>query len=197
MLGCGSREAADLTGLVGGWRTLLAHWRPDLLVSDYSPTALLAAHTLGIRSVTYGNGFFTPPRLSPLPPFRFDEPVDPARVAAADAQALVSVNAAATRLGASPFEKLADMFVTDEDFLCTFPELDHYGTRPTSGYWGPRLRLDLGLDAPWPEGRGPRVFVYVQRWLPQMDALIESLVAGADRAPVREPGLAPPRPPRT
>jgi len=193
MLGCGYRDAAELTGLVGAWRALLGHWRPDLLVADYSPTALLAARTLGIASVTYGNGFFTPPRLSPLPPFRFDEPVDPARVAAADAQALANVNAAAARFGTPPFASLADMFVTEEDFLCTFPELDHYGTRPTSGYWGPRLRLDLGHDAPWPEGKGPRVFVYVQRWLPQMDALIESLVAGPYRVLAYVPDLEPAR----
>ena len=181
MLGCGYADPAELAGLVGGWRAVLAQWRPDLLVADFAPTGLLAARTLGIPRVTFGNGFFTPPRLAPLPPFRDDAIVDPARVAAADARALASVNEALGRLGEAPLARLADMFEADEDFLCTFPELDHYGTRPTSGYWGPRLRFDLGADTPWPAGAGKRVFVYVKRYLPQLDALIEHLAASPHR----------------
>lgn len=193
LLGCGYRDPNELIGLLGGWRTLLATWRADLVVCDFAPTALLAAHTLGTRRVSYGNGFFTPPRLAPLPPFRFDEPVDPSLVAANDALALASVNAALAHFDARPLERLADMFAVDEDFLCTFPELDHYGTRPVSGYWGPRLRLDMGKVVDWPKGDGPRVFVYVQRAMPQLDLLLESLAAGPYRVMAYIPGLDPAR----
>ncbi|HEX5634945.1 MAG TPA: hypothetical protein VFX50_16995 [Gemmatimonadales bacterium] len=129
LLGCGYADPAVLTRLLEGWRSHFSKWKPDLVVADFAPTALLAARTLGIPRVSYGNGFFNPPRKSPLPPFRVDEPVDPARVARADAAALASVNAALAAMGCPPLERLAQQFETDEDFLCTFPELDHYGTR--------------------------------------------------------------------
>jgi hypothetical protein len=193
LLGCGYRDPGRLVGLLGGWRKLLELWRPDLVVADFAPTALLAARSLGIRRVTYGNGFFTPPRLTPLPAFRFDEPADAAHLARSDAHALASANAALAHFGVEPLPALADMFTTDEDFLCTFPELDHYGTRPHAGYWGPRLRLDMGYDVSWPAGVGPRVFLYVQKYLAQMDPLIDCLAAGPYRVLAWVPGLEAPR----
>jgi UDP:flavonoid glycosyltransferase YjiC (YdhE family) len=189
LLGCGYRDASELAALLGGWRTLFALWRPDMVIADFAPTALLAARSLGIKRATYGNGFFTPPRLTPLPAFRIDTPVDLERVRAADALALDGANAALARFDAPPMAALADMFAADEDFLCTFPELDHYGSRPVSGYWGPRLRVDLGNEARWPEGKGARILVYVQKATPHLDALIAALAEGPHRVLAYIPGI--------
>ena len=193
LLGCGYADARELTALLGGWRSLWSAWKPDLVVADFAPTALAAAHLAGIRRVTYGNGFFTPPRLDPLPPFRHDEPVVPERVLATDRAVLASVNAAFSAFAAPPLATLAQMFETDEDFLCTFPELDHYGSRPTSAYWGPRLRFDHGAERDWPEGGGKRVFVYLQADLPQLDAVIDWLARSPHRVIAFIPGLDSPR----
>ena len=190
LLGCGFRDPDELAGLVGGWRSLLAGWKPDLVIADFAPTSLLAARTLGIPAATFGNGFFMPPKLSPLPAFRADvDPVDPQRLADSDARALASVNDVLERLGAAPLERLAQVFDTAEDFLCTFPELDHYGTRPKSGYWGPRVRFDRGVELAWPEGTGKRVFVYVKTNLAQLDELIDALAASPHRVVAFIPGL--------
>ena len=189
LLGCGYADSRVLSELLRRWRELLLQWKPDLVVADFAPTALLAARTLGIPRVTYGNGFFLPPRRAPLPPFRIDEPVDPARVARADAAALASVNAALAGLGCAPLARLADLFDSEEDFLCTFPEIDHYGTRDTAGYWGPRLRADLGHVVDWPKGRGKQVFVYVKPALPQLDTLIDLLASRPHRVLAFIPGL--------
>jgi UDP:flavonoid glycosyltransferase YjiC (YdhE family) len=189
LLGHGWRDARELGALVSGWRELLASWKADLVIADFAPTALLAAGTLGLKRATYGNGFFTPPRVSPLPAFRVDAPVDPARVAAADAHALAQVNTALARFGMPALSRLSEALSADEDFLCTFPELDHYTTRPLAGYWGPRLRTDLGNPIDWPERGGKRVLVYVQRTLPQLDALIEVLARSPHRIVAYIPGL--------
>jgi UDP:flavonoid glycosyltransferase YjiC (YdhE family) len=189
LLGCGYRDPGRLVALLGGWRNLFRLWRPDLVVADFAPTALLAARSLAIPRVTYGNGFFTPPRIVPLPPFRHDEPPDSAQLARSDALALENANTALRAFDAAPLPTLADMFATDEDFLCTFPELDHYGSRPASGYWGPRLRLDMGTEAEWPAGSGPRVFMYLQKHLPQLDALIDCIASGPYRVLAWVPGL--------
>jgi UDP:flavonoid glycosyltransferase YjiC (YdhE family) len=189
LMGCGYDRPDHVAGLLGGWIALFKNWKPDFLVSDYAPTALLAARMLGIRRVSYGNGFAIPPRLSPLPAFRFDEPIAPERVRDADARALASANGALARFGGAPLQSFAQQFETDDDFLTTFPELDSYGTRPTSGYWGPRFSVDTGADVAWPQGTGKRVLVYVKKGLPQLDALIAALVAGGHRVAAFIPEL--------
>ena len=193
LLGCGYRDPKELTAMLGGWRTLLDRWKPDLLVVDFGPTALLAARTLGIPCVTFGNGFFIPPRVSPLPPFRIDEPVDLQEVARADAMVLQNVNLALAHYGHAPLLRLADLFESRADFLCTFPEVDHYGSREVSGYWGPRVRFDRGADIAWPQGTGKRVFVYVKRELAQLDALIDVLAGSPHRIVSYIPELDAPR----
>jgi UDP:flavonoid glycosyltransferase YjiC (YdhE family) len=189
LLGSGYRDADTLAGLLGAWRSLLSHWRADLVVADSAPTALLAARSMGLRRVTYGNGFSIPPRLDPLPAFRFDEPVEHARLVAADRQVLTNINVALARFGAAPLARLADLFAADEQFLCTFPQLDHYGMRGASGYWGPRSRLDKGLHRDWPEGGAKRVFVYLTNACVQLDALIACLAASPHRVIAFVPNL--------
>jgi UDP:flavonoid glycosyltransferase YjiC (YdhE family) len=193
LLDNGYREPRVLIELVRGWDALLEKSQPDLVVADYAPTALLAARIRGVRRVTYGNGFFTPPPLSPIPPYRFDEPVDPARVKAAEAAVLATVNAALAAFGSAPLARLADLFEAQENFLCTLPELDHYGERPTSGYWGPRHRFDRGAEVAWPTAGGKRIFVYVKTSMPRLDALLELLAAGTHRVVAFIPGLDPAR----
>ncbi|QJR15957.1 glycosyltransferase [Usitatibacter palustris] len=173
--GYGYLDSRSLIGLVGAWRSLLTDWKADLVVADFSPTALLAARTLGLRRVTYGNGFFTPPRLAPLPPFRIGPEVDIARLAENEAQVLAVVNQALAHFSAKPLAQLSGQFETDEDFLCTFAELDHYGTRPVSHYWGPRMSTDAGASVHWPSGGGKKVLVYVQAQFEGLDELIGAL----------------------
>ena len=193
LVGCGYDTGRHLTGLLGGWLSLFQRWKPDLVLADFGPTALLAARVLGLRRVSYGNGFSIPPRLSPLPAFRFDEPVAPGRIAQSDARALASANAALARFGGAAMQHLAQQFETDEDFLATFPELDSYGNRPSTGYWGPRFSVDSGVAVQWPEGQGKRVLVYLKKTLPALDALIAALARGPHRVAAFIPELEPAR----
>jgi hypothetical protein len=142
-----------------------------------------------LKRVNYGNGFALPPRVSPLPPFRFDVPVAQDHVARSDARALANANAALARFGAEPMRQLAQQFETDDDFLATFPELDSYGNRPPTGYWGPRFSIDAGASVHWPAGQGKRILVYVKRALPQLDALIAALARGPHRVAAFIPEL--------
>jgi UDP:flavonoid glycosyltransferase YjiC (YdhE family) len=193
LLGCGYHDPDALAGLVAGWLQLLSHTRPDLLIADGAPTALLAGRVAGIPRVSFANGFAIPPRLDPLPSFRADGSTPAARLRDSDSRALESVNAVLTRLRAAPLAHLHEQFETIEDFLCTFPELDHYGNRPASNYWGPRLSIDLGDPVRWPYGEGARVVVYLRGAMKQMDALVDALVAHRCRVVACVPGLDPAR----
>lgn len=189
LLGCGYREPATLRGLLARWIELLGTWKPDLIVADSAPTALLAARVLKVKRVAYGNGFAIPPRSSPLPPFRIDRAIDAGRIAASDSRALATVNAVLAERGAEPLEALAQQFETDEDFLCTFPDLDHYGTRPRAGYWGPRYNVETGSAVGWPYGEGKRVALYLRNEAPQLDAVIDAIAASGSRVAAFVPRL--------
>lgn len=189
LLGCGYDDPRKLAGLLGGWLALLDRWRADLVVADSAPTALLAARVRRLPCVNFGNGFSIPPPLSPLPAFRIDAPTDPAHLARSDAQALDSANGALALFGAQALGTLAEVFAADENFLCTFPELDHYGVRPAASYWGPRFSVDSGEAVRWPPHEGARVIVYLRRTLPQIDALIDALAVSPCRVAAFIPEL--------
>jgi UDP:flavonoid glycosyltransferase YjiC (YdhE family) len=193
LVGCGYDRPDHLAGLLGGWLALFERWKPDLVIADFSPTALLAARVLGLRRVSFGNGFSIPPRLIPLPAFRFDEPVSAERVKASDAHALATVNAVLARFGVPPLHALAQQFEADDEFLATFPELDAYGNRPKAGYWGPRFSVDQGASVRWPAGGGKRVLLYLKNNQPQLDALIDALARGPHRVAAFIPDLEPAR----
>ena len=189
LLGSGYGESGWLERALPEWIRMLGEWKPDLLVADYAPTALLAARVMNLKRVSLSISFAVPPPLSPLPPFRHDDPPPPERVAAADAQVLATVNRALATVGGRPLAALHEMFQTDEDFLLTFPELDAYGNRPTARYWGPRFRDDAGVSAHWPARGGPRVLVYLKRDFKQLDTLIRLLANGPFRVVAYIPGL--------
>ena len=189
LLGCGYANEDELAGLVAGWMQLLRACRAELVVADYAPTALLAARILGMKRVDYSNGFAIPPRVAPMPAFRSDVRVEPAVLAARESLALASVNAVLARHGAAPIAALHEQLAVDASFLCTFPELDHYGQRPRAEYWGPRYSIEAGAEVRWPYGEGPRVLVYLRGSDPRIDAVIEALLAHRCRVVAYIPGL--------
>ncbi len=54
LLSLGFGDAPALAGVLTGWSALARTWRPDVLVADNAPTAMLAARLAGIPSVLVG-----------------------------------------------------------------------------------------------------------------------------------------------
>lgn len=59
----GYAREQDLMSLSKAWINLFTLIKPDLIIADHSPTAVLAARCLDIKSSTYGTGFFIPPNV--------------------------------------------------------------------------------------------------------------------------------------
>ncbi len=57
----GFAQIEDLRILTRAWRTIFGLARPDVVLCDHSPTALLAASLDGIPTATIGTGFCCPP----------------------------------------------------------------------------------------------------------------------------------------
>lgn len=180
----------ELRARVRAWRSLFETLKPDVLVADHAPTALLAARGGSMRCVITGNGFVLPPDVSPLPDLRPWAPADPKVLSDAEAQALQLMNDVTQRLGAPPLARFSDLFAGASQSLFTFPELDNYATlRKGADYWG-ILPGPGGATPRWPEGQGKRVFVYGQPF-PSVAEVLGSLSTEAYRTLVYIPKLDP------
>lgn len=175
----GWADAWTLSALAGSWRSLIELVRPDMIIFDHSPTALLASQGLQVRRALIGTGFFCPPDTFPLPLFaRNNVPVDLAARCTDERQVLAHVNALLRSWGLYPLARLAALYTgVDENFLTTFPELDHFPRRAaTQKYWGPVNGTGGGKAVAWPSGQGAgrRVYAYLKQF-PALPELLEAL----------------------
>ena len=190
LLSTAFNHADELRARVRAWRSLFEALKPDVLVADHAPTALLAARGTAVRCVITGNGFVLPPSVSPLPELRPWAPTDPRSLADAEAQTLQHMNDVAQRLGMPPLTRVADLYADASPALFTFPELDNYAAlRHGAEYWG-TLPSAGGAAPRWPDGQGKRVFFYGQPF-PSLPDVLESLSTAPHRSLVYIPKLAP------
>ena len=157
----GLADADHATALVAAWLLLFDGVRPDALVSEFAPVSLLAAHVAGLPAVRCGQTWVAPPAVRPLPSLmpwlNHDEATRGAAGAAADAV----VATVCRRFGAPPLDGLPELLARSPRLLGTWPELDHYGVTPGATYYGPMTGLAAAARPDWPDGEGPRVFVYI------------------------------------
>jgi len=120
----GYLKAAPLRQLVQTWKTLFQLTKPDLLICDYSPTAMLASVDSDIPRLTIGTGYSDPVPGHPIKDWRVNQSND-GLVAAQEQVLLKSIEAA---LGPSAaFQFYGDIFACEGRFICTLPQLDLYG----------------------------------------------------------------------
>jgi UDP:flavonoid glycosyltransferase YjiC (YdhE family) len=170
----GFGDATVLEQRLTGWMRLFAEHASDVLVGDYAPAALLAAHVACIPSVAVGSGFEIPPDTAELPSFLTDADRDtPARRFSEDL-VLFNVNRVLRALGAPPLERLAQVFQGARNVLTTVAELDHCGARADATYAGPLQDLPGRLAASWKTTR-PRVLVYLRGMGPIVDKVLQAL----------------------
>ena len=162
----GYLDAARLSGLVEAWASVFRQTRPDLLLCDHAPTALLAARAESFPCAVISNGFFTPPRRTPMPSFREWEPIPTERLLQSEGLALNTCNAILAERGQFLLRSLSQLLDAQESFLVTVPELDHFPQRDdvpgTSRYWGLLSGPSHGVAPTWSAGELPRVVVYLK-----------------------------------
>lgn len=184
-------DEAGLTGVVRAWRRLFALIRPDLLVAENSPTALLAARGMSLPMALLGTGFSCPPTETPMPPFRWWQTGVRYRFEEHDRLLLRTMNGVMQRVGGPPLAEVADLLAADETFLCTFPEIDHYLSRSElQHYWGPSFNISEGSPPHWPRGEGKHVFAYLDPGHPEFAILMDALQRSDHSTLVHAPGAA-------
>jgi hypothetical protein len=185
----GYADEASACGRVLGWLTLSELYRPDAIVADYSPGALIAGRILGLPRVQLGTGFEIPPLASPMPPIRSWEAVAGDRLRRSEEQLAQTLNRVLRSLRGREIENLAELFRTEARVLATFPELDPFGPRAGERYVGPIFEHSSGEPAAWPDGDLPRIFAYLRGDVPGAANLLRALKATAASAFCIVPGI--------
>jgi len=116
----GYLDPEKLSPVVSGWRRLFELIKPDLLVFDHSPTALLAAKGLNVKKATFGTGFFLPPNEAPLPAMCDWIKAPERRLHEADHVALSTMNTILRNRKIEEIKKMSELFNTEKKFLMTF-----------------------------------------------------------------------------
>jgi hypothetical protein len=198
-------EQRELRGLCAAWRSLFALVRPDVVVFDHAPTALLAARGLGFAKVVIGSGFCVPPdepgAVRNLRPWVRREGAGPEALAAFEREVVARANGVLDERGAPAIERVTQLYgEADETMLATVPELDHFEGRRGARYWGPVTSwkdegggmkdegvTDAASDSsfiPQPSSFGCRkVFAYLKDF-PALPDLLAALEAGGHETTV-------------
>jgi hypothetical protein len=175
LLNVGFADPSELASLTDAWLSLFDYLRPQVIVCDHSPTALLAARATRSRRAILGTGFFCPVDQTPLPNLRSWVNADSDVLWQSESRVLASMNYVLSGLGLPVLDHVTQVFhEIDETFLLTFAELDHYpALRPNPRYSGSWI-LNDGMATEWPSGGGPRIFAYLKPF-PALGELLSAL----------------------
>lgn len=172
MHNCGFNDFDELFAMASAWRGLFSLIRPDLTVFDHCPTGLLAAQGLPMKKALAGTGFCSPPAVYPLPDLRPWLEGSAEKMRAEEDQVLQCANRVLDSWKLPQLDRISQLYArVEENFLGTFPELDPYGPRPGVEYWGGWPNCG-GKSPAWPEGKGKRVFFYLNCAIPNLPGVL-------------------------
>lgn len=177
-----------LAARLRAWREIMREQSCDLLVAEHAPTAVAAAHSLGLPAIQLGSGFIVPPLTRPFPVFTPALQVSHEVLLKNEATVLSVISAAYKRLGLAAPESLLQVFGHAQPALITYAELDHYGIKRDEPYLG-LLEMAQGTPPEWPAGTGPKLFAYL-RPSNRLEPLLTALQRMPARVLVRVAGIA-------
>jgi UDP:flavonoid glycosyltransferase YjiC (YdhE family) len=176
---CGYHDRALVLSLVRAWRDLFELVCPDVVATDYAPTAQLAARCAGIAQARIGTGFFAPPPVSPLPAFLVREGAGMERMQGAEARTLETVNAVLADAALPAATSLGAALRPDLELIAGWPETDCYAAlRPAgSAHYIGNERTGSGAIVAWPDPgvHAKKVFAYLKGDYAHCTALLDAL----------------------
>ena len=175
----GYENSLEVLGHVKAWRELYRLVAPDLLLFNYSPTALLAADGLGLPRIVIGTGFECPPSTRPIPSLTPWAKVPIATLVDTEESVLAVINEVRSKFGLGALEQLSALFDVEDTMLCTFPALDPHSEHRGGDvrYWGPRLYAAGGETLKWPRQGERRIFGYIKMDYPGFKLVLDGLSA--------------------
>ena len=173
----GYLETDPLHSLVLAWQNLVDLVKPDLLMFNYSPTAMLAVLQQPLPKILTGTGFADPVPGHPIVDWRPYSAQDDL-IARQELRVLQQINAVLARQGKPALTRLADLFAADRVLISTFPELDLYRhLRDNASYCLSHSPQLGGVPARFASNGQARILVYLKPNYPQIELLIAALAS--------------------
>lgn len=173
---CGYLSVEGLTSLLRAWRSLYQQIKPDLVVAESSPTALLAARGLPIETVRLGTGFSSPPVMDSFPLLVENDSKSKDNLSVLEEKMLGNANNALAAVHAPPIDRLPEVFEADDDIVMSLPQLDPYRKyRAGSAYQRPVTHTGINNPISWKTKADYKVYVYLRANFPGLKNLFEAL----------------------
>lgn len=147
-----------LSAMIRGWDAILGAVCPDLVIADFAPALLMAAHRR-VRSASIGDGFANPPSGMAQFPVLGDAPESTLD----EAELLDIADADLRAVGRPPLASLPAAFATDESLVTAFALLDPYAAARTTTLCAPIIDTPTDCAA---NADGEDLFVYFYRLAP-------------------------------
>jgi hypothetical protein len=169
---CGYHHSDALLGLVSGWRSLYSFIKPDLMLFDHAPTALLSARSWlarggrDIPKIAIGMPFSVPDDNRPAGVF-FPGDLAKNDIVRYEDDLVKVVNKVCIEFSIPRINNLADLFSDlDKCVFQTYSELDHYGYRSAeqrhkTSYVGASIPA-TSEAAVFPHFKGPKIYCHVK-----------------------------------
>lgn len=173
----GYLEADALHCLVTAWRSLINLVKPDLVIFDYSPTAMLALHQEPVAKVLVGSGFADPVPGSPIVDWRPYAAQDQV-VQRQESRVLGVINQVLQRDGIARLTCLADLFAVDHSFITIFRDFDLYSKIRKGATYCIGAGFNFVRSAPSSEvgvDSVPRIVAYLKPSYPHFTLLVQAL----------------------
>ncbi len=159
----GFHSSTALARRISAWNALFATAGADFIFARHSPTAIIAARTLGLPVLHYGNSFSVPPPSAPWPSFRPDLIVGQQTLIQNELRMTRLINRALNTIGGDLIGSVQDIYAELPTALLDYPALDWFGGhRETKGtvlkYLG-FPDLNFGPAPTWPGRRAVKVFL--------------------------------------
>lgn len=173
----GFSNAATLASLLRAWQSMFTDLKPDRVICDFSPTAKLAALSMGLDVVCIDSGFSCPPlpqdENAPLPAFFPDQHADSGPLIVAEQRTLQQANLALREIGAPPLSTFSALF-RGTVWYRNWMEFNHFGPHSRDRHLG-QISGDIGGAPPdWPDNALPRVFAYLRPGHPHGIAVLKA-----------------------
>jgi hypothetical protein len=168
---CGFHHGDALSGLVSAWRNLFSFIKPEFILFDHAPAALLSARGLlvngkSVGKVAVGAPFSVPDDNRPAGVF-FPGDLAKNDIVRFEDDLVKVINKVCIEFSIPRINNLADLFSDlDKCIFQTYSELDHYGYRSAqqrhnTAYVGASIP-EFSEPAVFPHFKGPKIYCHVK-----------------------------------
>ncbi len=175
LLCMGYLEADPLDCLLQAWESIIELVKPDLVIFDYAPTAMLAFRNNPLPKIMVGTGFADPSSDHPIVDWR-PYPQDDQLIERQELRVLEQINILLRRRGKIELTHLTELFAVDRVVISTFPELDLYGgKRKNTDYCVGSTAIVVDAPVNFISDDRPRILAYLKPGYPHIEMLVSAL----------------------